>query len=297
MIQRNIILGVIMILSVPCSGLAAPKEFVENYTYTAGEADSKLTCRTVSLLEIKRLLLEKIGTYLESRTEIKDFKIEKDEIVTLTAGVVKLEILDEKWNGERYLLTARIEADPDDIARAIDEFRKQGGNTENYEKLKQINEESFEQLRELQARMQQLQTDLLKINQDARANEGLLNVWGLYEKAVDLRQIGKLEEAITTLNTVIRNTPTHLAYYERGLAYLELKMHDEAIADLTETLKAEPNMRGALWARGLAYMRSGKKGMGRSDIEKAAKLGNPRALKWLEEHPRPMGSGNSKQKS
>jgi hypothetical protein len=53
MIHRNIIIWVIMIVSFPCSGLAAPKEFVENDTYNAGEADSKLTCRTVSLLEIK----------------------------------------------------------------------------------------------------------------------------------------------------------------------------------------------------------------------------------------------------
>ena len=148
----------------------------------------------------------------------------------------------------------------------------------------------------MQARMQQLQTDLLKINQDASANEGLLNAWGLFEKAVEFRQSGKSEESITALNTVIRNNPTHLAYYERGLAHFELKMYDEAIADLTETLKVEPNMRGALWSRGLSYMRSGKKGIGRRDIEKAAELGNGRALKWLEEHPGPLGSGSSKQK-
>lgn len=296
MIQRNIIIWAIMIIFLPCSGFATPKEFIENYTYRAGEADSKLTCRTVSLLEVKRLLLEKIGTYLESRTEIKDFQIQKDEIVALTAGVVKLEILDEKWNGETYSLTAKIEANPDDIALAIEELRKGGEKTENYEKLKKINDESLDQLREMQARMQQLQTDLLKINQDASANQGLLNAWGLYEKAVGLRQSGKLEEAITALNTVILKSPTHLAYYERGLAYLELKMYDEAIADLTETLKVEPNMRAALWFRGLAYLRSGKKGMGRRDIEKAAELGNGRAKKWLEEHPRPSGGGNIKKK-
>lgn len=285
MIQRSIIICVIMMLSIPCSGLATPKEFIENYTYNAGEADSKLTCRTVSLLEIKRLLLEKIGTYLESRTEIRDFQIQKDEIVALTAGVVRLEILDEKWDGENYILTAKIEANPDDIARAIDEFRKQGGNTENLDKLKKINDESFEKLQEMQARMQQLQTDLLKINQDVNANEGLLNAWGLYEKAVELRQSGKSQEAITVLNTVIQNTPTHLAYFERGLAYLELKKHGEAITDFTKTLQIEPNMRGALWFRGMAYRRSGKKGKGRRDIERAAELGSGRAKKWLEEHP------------
>ena len=59
MIRRNIIIWVIIILSLPCSGLATSKEFIESYTYNAGEADSKLTCRTVSVLEIKRLCWKK----------------------------------------------------------------------------------------------------------------------------------------------------------------------------------------------------------------------------------------------
>lgn len=285
MIQRSIIIGAIMMLVLPSLGPAAAKEFIENYTYTASEADSKLTCRTVSLIEVKRLLLEKIGIYLESRTEMKDFRIEKDEIVALTAGVVKLEILDERWNGETYMLTAKIEANPDDISRAVDDLRKHSDKLKNMEKLKEINDKSLEQIREMQSQMQQLQSDLLRLNQDASANQGLLNAWGLYEKAVELRQSGKLEEAIIAFNTVIQNSPTHLVYYERGLAYFEAGRYEEAIADLTETLKVEPNMRGALWFRGLAYMRSGKKIMGRKDIEKAAALGQNRAKKWLKEHP------------
>ncbi|MCX6984831.1 MAG: tetratricopeptide repeat protein [Lentisphaerae bacterium] len=276
---------IIMILSLPFTGMATSREFIENYNYRAGESDSKLTCRTVSLIEIKRLLLEKIGTYLEFRTEVKDFKIEKDEIVALTAGVVKLEILDEKWNGETYSMTAKIEANPDDITRAIKELRKHKGKLENIEKLKTINDESLEQIQEMQSRMQLLQSDLLKINKDANANEGILNVWGLYEKAVELRQSGNAKEAIKALNTVIQNNPTHLAYYERGMAYVETGRYNDAIKDLTEVLKVRPNMRGALWSRGVAYNKSGNKVYGRRDIEKSAELGKKQAKKWLNEHP------------
>jgi len=150
-IQKTIILGLIL-LCLPISGWAKSKVFVEKYSYNAGEADSKLTCRTVSLLEVKRLLLEKLGTYLETRTEVKDFQVTKDEIVALTAGIVKTEILDEKWNGETYTLTAKI----------------------------------------------------------------------------------------------------------------------------------EPNMRGALWGRGIAYMKTGDKQKGKRDIKRAADLGNHRAKKWID---------------
>jgi len=155
---------------------------------------------------------------------------------------------------------------------------------ENIENLKSINDESLEQIREMHSRMQQLQSNLLKLNQDANANEGILNAWGLYEKAVELGQRGKLKEAIEALTAVIRNNPTHLAYLERGMAYVEADRYDEAIADL-KTLKVEPNMRGALWFRGRSYNKSEKRREGRRDIERAAELGQNRAKKWLEEHP------------
>ena len=287
MMHRSIMMLSIMILALPLFCLAAPQEFIENYTYIAGEADSKLTCRTISLIEVKRLLLEKIGTYIESRTEVKDFHIEKDEIVALTAGIVKLEILDEKWNGERYILTAKIEADASDIARAIEDLRKRSDTRQRIDQYNKINDESLEQLREMQARMQQLQSDLIRLNQDTRASQGLLNSWGMYEEAVKLRQSGKFEAAVNVLNTVIENNPTHLAYFERGLAHLEAGRYHEAITDLTETLKTDPNLRGALWHRGMAYMKSNMKKKGRRDIEKAAALGQNRAKKWLKDHPGP----------
>jgi tetratricopeptide (TPR) repeat protein len=288
MINRSVIICAVLILVPMSLSWATPTEFVEKYTYAAGEADSKLTCRTISLIEVKRLLLEKLGTYLVSRTEVKNYQIEKDEVLVLTAGIVKLEILDEKWNGDKYSLTARIEADPGEVAKAIEKMQKQDGKLENMEKLEQINEDSLEQLREMQSRMQQLQSDLVKLNQDANANQGLVNAWGLFEKAVEWRQSGKTKAAIEALDLVIQNNPTHhLAYFERGLAYLEEGRYNEAIADLNEILKVEPDMRGALWARGVSYMKSGQKRMGRQDIEKSAALGNQRAKKWLQQHPGP----------
>jgi len=280
-LRKTIILGLIL-LCLPVSGWAQSKVFVEKYSYNAGEADSKLTCRTVSLLEVKRLLLEKLGTYLETRTEVKDFQVTKDEIVALTAGIVKTEILDEKWNGETYTLTAKIEADPDEVARAIDNIRKQQGGSEKAQKLEEINAETLEQLRDMQTQMEQLQSNLLKVNQDLGANDWLLNAWGMYEKGVKLRQSGMTEEAIEVLSAVIENNPTHLAFTERGQAYMELKMYDKAIKDFTDALKIEPNMRGALWGRGIAYMKTGNKQKGKKDIKRAADLGNPRAKKLID---------------
>jgi len=285
MYLRKAIISGLILLFLPHSSFAVSKDFKETYTYNAGEADSKLTCRTVSLLEVKRLLLEKLGTYLEARTEIADFQIAKDEIVALSAGVVKTEILAEKWDGETYTLTAKIEADPDEVARAIDRLRKGQEGIRKIQKLSEINTEAIDHIRDLQSQMERLQSNLLKVNQDMSANEGMLNAWGMYEKGVRLRQSGKAEEAVRVFNTAIDNNPTHLAFFERGKAYLELGKYDAAVSDFTEALKTEHSMRDALFGRGRAYLKLGNRWKGRRDIEKAADLGNSIAKKWLENHP------------
>jgi hypothetical protein len=48
---------------------------------------------------VKRILLEELGTYLESHTEIVNFQLRKDQITAFTAGVVQTQILKEKWDG------------------------------------------------------------------------------------------------------------------------------------------------------------------------------------------------------
>jgi tetratricopeptide (TPR) repeat protein len=279
----------IIFLLIVCFLIVAPvwaktSDFIEVYTFDAGENDSKLTCRTVSLIEVKRLLLEKIGTYLETRTEVKNFEITSDEIVALTAGIVKTEILKEEWNGESYRLTARIEVDPDGIAKKIDELRKQQGSLDNAMRLAEVNEASLEHLREMQSEMTRLQSDLVKVNQDLMANEGLLSAWGLYEKGVKLRQEGKPQEAIAVMNQVLSDNPTAMAHFERGLAYMELRMPKEAIADFNAALALEPDMRGVLFRRGQIYYKQGKKREAVADFKSAAKLGHNPSKKWLKKH-------------
>ena len=123
--------------------------FEEKYTYDASEADSKLTCRTISLLQVKRLLLEKLGTYIETKTEVANYQITRDEIAALSAAIIKTEILEEKWDGKIYSLTAKIDADPDSVAKAIKEMKGSREGEEKANKLENVNEKYIEQINEL----------------------------------------------------------------------------------------------------------------------------------------------------
>jgi len=117
---------------------AENKTFIREYYYQAGENDSKVTARFKALSEVKRLLLEELGVYMESYTnyiiEDQSGTVTKDffqnEIKSLSAGITKTKILKEVWNGVEYYIKAEIVADPTDVARKINatlEKRKADG--------------------------------------------------------------------------------------------------------------------------------------------------------------------------
>ncbi|TSA53561.1 MAG: hypothetical protein D4R45_05370 [Planctomycetaceae bacterium] len=125
--RSRIVLAVLLMavfLLLPIQSFAVTKVFEREYTYQASEADSKLTCRVIALEQVKRLLLEELGTHLQSISEVNDGVLTKDEIVTLTAGVVRTDIVSEHWDGKVYRLKARIKANPDHVIKAINRLRQ-----------------------------------------------------------------------------------------------------------------------------------------------------------------------------
>jgi len=105
--------------------------------------------------EVKRLLLEELGTYLESVTEVQNFRLTKDQITTLTAGIVQTEIVEEKWDGHTYWLKSKIAADSGDVIKSIDVLRK---DRQKSKELEEIRKRSDEQLREIERLKKELTT-------------------------------------------------------------------------------------------------------------------------------------------
>lgn len=64
--------ALIVILFVPFIVLGQTTRFEREYTYVAGDADSKITARAMALEQVKRILLEEIGVYVHSTIEIRD---------------------------------------------------------------------------------------------------------------------------------------------------------------------------------------------------------------------------------
>jgi hypothetical protein len=117
----------------PNQSFAESKTFIREYSYQASELDSKVSCRTIALELVKRLLLEEAGTYLESETEVRNYQLTKDQITVLTAGVVRAELLNEKWDGKTYYIQARLEINPKEVEQSIDKLQKDREKTKELE--------------------------------------------------------------------------------------------------------------------------------------------------------------------
>ncbi|NDV24708.1 hypothetical protein [Desulfovibrio sp. JC022] len=77
---------------------AKPVTITSSHTYTLGDNDSRNDARHMCFLEAKRKLMEKAGTFISSQTKVVNGKLDKNEINTFTAALVKVKASDEKWN-------------------------------------------------------------------------------------------------------------------------------------------------------------------------------------------------------
>jgi len=135
-VNKNIITLFLVLFAFQSFALAEIKTYIKEYTYQASEDDSRNSSRVTAMRQVKRLLLEELGTYLESITEVKNFELTKDQITSLTGGIVKTEIIDENWNGKIYWIKTKIVADKDDVIKSIDSLRKDRDKSKELEDVK-----------------------------------------------------------------------------------------------------------------------------------------------------------------
>jgi len=296
----------VFILFIPDYTSAELKIFVKEYTYQASDFDSKMSSRTIALEQVRRLLLEEVGTYLISETDVKDFQLTKDRITTLSAGVVQTEILNETWDGKTYYLRARISIDPQEVTKLIAELRY---NTQKNQELEETNRKVDEALR----RIKQLQDELAigqssenKQNEYAKAvaklkakewidrgvafmnaenYEGGLsafknaveidptNSWAYINKGWALNTRGDYYEAIKEFDFAAAIDPQNpWIYINRGVSYNFLENYQQGLLDEERAINLDATISWAYIDRGWSYIGLGEFNQALADLNKAAQL-------------------------
>ena len=311
--MKRIVIAFILSLVIawplfPIKSFAKTKVFEREYRYQASEADSKLSCRIIALEQVKRLLLEELGTYLESETKVSDFQLTTDQITTLTAGIVRTEILSENWDGEVYRLSAKIEADPNQVIESISSLMQDRNKNRQLEKSRAKTEQYLKEIEHLKRELVGAKGSNLERNQleyahtvkqlsaedwfergiafeESKRYEKAIRA---YTKAIEMnplytgvynnrgnvwRDIGDLDHSYNDFNKMIeldQNNP--LGYVGRGNALSDNGKYLQAIQDYNSCLLINPNLAEAYHNRGYAWMKLKKYDKAISDFEKALQL-------------------------
>ena len=268
------IVGLVSFLISANFAFGETKIFLEEYTYQASEADSKLSSRVIALEQVKRLLLEKLGTYLESETEVKNFQLTKDQIVILTAGIVRAEVIEEGWDGKTYYLKAKISAEPKEVIKSIDLLRHDRQKTKELEETRKKADEALEEVEKLKKELEIAKAGKAEQEQyNGAVNRLSARDW--FDKGYALGIAGRHQEAIGAFTSAIELDRKYaMAYVGRGVAYGTLGDHRQAIRDYDRAIELNPKHAQSYYNRGNAYANLGDRRQAIRDSDRAIEL-NP----------------------
>jgi len=237
----------IFMLCVPA--FAEKKEITAEGKYVMGDLDSKKDAKTLALMDAKRMALEKSGTYIESISEVKNFQLTKDQINSVAAGIMSVEVTKEDWkmSGESVVLLISIRAtiDTSNLQKHIAEMQDVQ-SSENYKDIKS-------QLAALQKEL----TDL-KLQQAA-----------MKEKTAPTQANKEKHEGIMKKISA-------LDYLEEGNSSLRVQRWQEAITAYSQALAINPQLADAYAGMSFALQRTGQTEKALAAVNTAQKI-NPQS--------------------
>jgi len=289
-----LIIALLLFLSFS-PALAERKTFIKEYTYQASDFDSKMSSRTIALEQVKRLLLEEVGTYLISETDVKDFQLTKDKITTLTAGIVQAEILTEKWDGKTYYLKAKMSISPQDVTKFLEGLRENSQKNRELEETKRKVDEALNKIKQLQdervvgQRLESKQNEYSKAVAELKAKEWI-------DKGVAFMNAENYESGLSAFNNAVEIDPTSpWAHINKGWALNTLGDYNLALKEFNRASDIDPKNPWIYVNRGVSYNFLGNYRQGLLDEEKAISLDATTAWAYIYRGWAYMGLGNLNQ--
>jgi tetratricopeptide (TPR) repeat protein len=205
------------------------KTWIRKYTYPAGEADSKLTSRAIALEQVKRLLLQEIGVYVQSTVlsgefeasgEVKDLSAKQIEIIS--AGITETKIIEEDWNGETYYIKAEITADENEVINRLDKVIDDKEKTKQLEESRRKTDDALaeiERLKQLLAKTK-VEDEKLQIQNTYNQSSNQLTAEDWFQKGYNADEMEEYDNAILYYQKAIAIDPDDAtAYNNMGVAY------------------------------------------------------------------------------
>ena len=260
--------------------IAQEKTFIRDFTYNASDLDSKVSCRAIAKKELRSLLLDEIGSYVESESilttsEVGD-KFSQDfveNISTISAGITKFKILEETWNGKTFWMKASITIDKKSLEESLKQLIADRQKIKELEQTKQKLKTSEKEIARINKELDENKSaNLEEIAEKYNAEIKMLVAIDYYESGWDKAFSEDYAGAIVDLTIAIKSNPNYAdAYVARGYAYYDLGKYKSAIADYTTAIRLDPDAY-AYYNRGNAYFDLGEYNTAIADYTTAIRL-------------------------
>ncbi|MGD0589984.1 MAG: tetratricopeptide repeat protein [Bacteroidota bacterium] len=249
-----------LLIAISFPLFAGTKTCVREYTYKAGEADSKITSRAIALDQVKRILLEEIGVYLQSSIETK--KEERDtsykeltmeQVQSITAGITETKIIEERWNGEIYYIKASITVDPDEVNKNIARIGADQSKLKELVDIKRKADDAFAEIERLRKELalSKSENDKVAKQEEYIAASNTLSASDWFEKGYNAAELKDYDNSILYFQKAIELKPDYVyAYYNMGNIKFALSDYEGAIADYSEAISLKPELAEAYYNRG-----------------------------------------------
>ena len=259
--MRTQFLVLALVLSIN-SLYSQEKTFVKEYTYKASEADSRVSCRAIATNQLRSMLLNELGVYVESNQLLKTDEVAGknsqdfiENISTISAGITKLNILGETWNGETFWMKAAITVDTtslkESLKRISEDHQKVKELTELKQRLDDANQKLAELIQELNDQKENNAKSVLAEKYSLKVNE--ISASNSMYTAKAKFELNDYSGSIEEFNRVIALDPIYaLAYAYRGHAKMKLGNYADAIQDFNKAIGLRPKFDVAYLDRGYA---------------------------------------------
>ena len=289
--RTNLAIYLIILLLFPVLAIGEIQTITHTVKQTFGGSQSPDDARISAMAKAKREALEKAGTYIESLTVVKNYQVDKDEILALAAGVLKAEVVSQKnYASEDAFgidVVVKVVVDTSVLEERVKKLLQDRTHLTKLKDTQKREKELLQRVAQLEEENRKLSasnqsTQKLK-EEFQKASEGLTVVdW--VNKALSLwdgKKITDPHKAIEYWNNAIKLKPDDSTlYYNKGLAYRALDDHAQAIDCYNAFIHLNPifavpeaEVAAAFYtSRGFSYGMLGQYDRSISDYDEAIRL-------------------------
>ena len=270
---KNFILLLIVFTPLTAgTAFAETVSFQKEYTYQAGELDTKDSARIIAMENVKRLLFSEIEAYLESKAVIKNLQLTKNQAMALISVIVKTDVIEQKWDKNAFYVKAGVSVNSDEIVKSIAVLSRDKRNTGEIEEVRKKASGFLRKIEKLREQHEAGRADGKTVGQYNEAVK-ILSAIDWFENGCVLVNSGNPQKAVEAFTKAIKLNPNNEKFYVfRGNAYGEAGNNNQAVKDIAKAIKLNPKYAKAYVSRGNAYLRSGSYQQAVKDYSMAVKL-------------------------